>query len=103
MLLFFSVLIEFAQEYSNVFFNKCIHGKFDSQDLKYNIFGLLGFSFFWMFYYLIGISNPETKDIGSVKFLPEIEKINQLKTLLNSGGITTLEFENKKNELLKRI
>lgn len=56
-----------------------------------------------MFYYLIGISNSETKDIGSAKFLPEIEKIDQLKTLLNSGGITTLEFENKKNELLKRI
>ncbi|MGR7813937.1 SHOCT domain-containing protein [Lacinutrix undariae] len=103
MLLFFSVLIEFVQQYSNIFFNKRIHGRFDPQDLKYNIFGLVGFSFFWMFYYLIGISNPNTKDIGSVGVLPEIEKIEQLKTLFNSGGITRLEFENKKYELLKRI
>lgn len=103
MLLFFSVLIEFVQEYSNIFFNKRIHGRFDPQDLKYNIFGLLGFSFFWMFYYLISLSNSDTKTIGNTQVLPEIEKINQLKTLLNSGGITPSEFENKKKELLKRI
>ena len=52
MLFLFSALIEFSQEYSNTFFSKKIHGKFDPEDLKFNLLGLTAFSSIWMVYYL---------------------------------------------------
>ncbi len=53
MLFLFSTLIEFAQEYSNQFFTKRIHGNFDKEDLKYNLLGLCCFSALWIIYQLI--------------------------------------------------
>jgi hypothetical protein len=41
LLILFSVFIEYAQEFSNSLFRKRIHGKFDIQDIKYNIYGLV--------------------------------------------------------------
>lgn len=52
MLFLFSALIEFAQEYSNVFLGKRLHGMFDPEDLKYNLMGLVGFSSIWILFYL---------------------------------------------------
>jgi hypothetical protein len=52
MLFLFSTLIEFAQDYSNAFFHRRIHGNFDPEDLKFNLLGLFGFSAIWMLYYL---------------------------------------------------
>lgn len=46
----FGVLIEFIQAYSNKFFNKRIHGRFDPEDLKWNLLGLIGFSVLWLIY-----------------------------------------------------
>lgn len=46
------VLIEFAQEYSNTLVTKRIHGNFDPLDIKYNLFGLIGFSILWFTYYI---------------------------------------------------
>lgn len=52
LLLTASVLIEFAQEYSNSLVTKRIHGNFDPIDIKYNLFGLIAFSVLWFTYYL---------------------------------------------------
>ncbi len=63
MLLLFSVLIEFAQEYSNILLNKRIHGRFDPNDIKFNLLGLFSFSTLW-FCYLLAIkikNNIHTK------------------------------------------
>ncbi|MBS1763998.1 MAG: hypothetical protein JSS90_03400 [Bacteroidetes bacterium] len=51
MLLLFGTLIEFAQDYSNKLLHKTIHGKFDPNDLKYNLIGMTIFSIFWFAYY----------------------------------------------------
>lgn len=47
-----SILIEFAQEYSNSLVTKRIHGNFDPIDIKYNLFGLVIFSMLWFTYYI---------------------------------------------------
>jgi len=48
-LLCFGFVIEHAQEYSNKFFSKRIHGNYDSEDIKYNLMGLVLFSSLWVF------------------------------------------------------
>ena len=40
--------IELAQEYSNKFFRKRIHGRFDPEDVASNLQGLLYFSAVWI-------------------------------------------------------
>lgn len=50
MLFTFSVLTEFAQEYSNSFVARKIHGNFDPSDLKYNLFGLCCFTILWLIF-----------------------------------------------------
>lgn len=52
-LIVFGILIEFFQEYSNSFFNMRIHGKFDVEDIKYNLLGLMLFSSLWCFNYVL--------------------------------------------------
>ena len=53
-LLYFSgVAIERAQEYSNKFFHKKIHGRYDIEDVQANLKGLVAFSILWIF--LVGI------------------------------------------------
>ncbi len=51
-LLFFSICIEFAQEYSNKFFHARIHGRFDIEDVRANLIGLLFFSAIWLLFFL---------------------------------------------------
>lgn len=48
----FGVCIEYAQEYSNQLVHRRIHGRFDPEDVKYNIMGLLAFSCIWILYLL---------------------------------------------------
>lgn len=43
----FGMAIEAAQEYSNRFFRKRIHGRFDLEDLQGNLTGLIAFSLLW--------------------------------------------------------
>ena len=52
LLFLFSALVEFAQEYSNSFYTKRIHGNFDPIDLRYNLIGLVCFSIFWFLFYI---------------------------------------------------
>jgi hypothetical protein len=40
--------IEYAQAYSNRFFRKRIHGRFDPEDLEWNLKGLIAFSVLWV-------------------------------------------------------
>ena len=52
-LLFFGILyafgisIEYAQAYSNKFFHTRIHGRYDPEDIRANLKGLLAFSAVW--------------------------------------------------------
>ena len=48
----FGAGIEYAQEYSNQLVHRRIHGRFDPEDVKYNIMGLLAFSANWVTYLL---------------------------------------------------
>jgi hypothetical protein len=47
-LYFFGVAIEYAQEYSNKFFHKRIHGRYDIEDIRANLKGLVLFSILWI-------------------------------------------------------
>jgi hypothetical protein len=47
--------IEFAQEYSNHFFDQRIHGNFDKVDVLYNLIGLSGFTMFRLDFKLISL------------------------------------------------
>lgn len=49
----FGYVIERAQEYSNKFFNKRIHGRFDPEDIAWNLKGLLYFSAVWLVFVAI--------------------------------------------------
>ena len=46
----FGYCIELAQEYSNKFFHKRIHGRFDPEDVASNMQGLIYFSAVWIVY-----------------------------------------------------
>ena len=46
----FGYAIELAQEYSNKFFHKRIHGRFDPEDVASNLQGLIYFSAIWIVY-----------------------------------------------------
>lgn len=50
ILFVFGVSIEYAQEYSNKFFAKRIHGRFDKADVQANLKGLIAFSVVWFIY-----------------------------------------------------
>lgn len=47
LLYLFGAGIELAQEYSNRFFRKRIHGRYDPEDVQANLTGLLAFSALW--------------------------------------------------------
>ena len=49
----FGVAIEYAQQYSNTFFHKRIHGNADPEDIHANLQGLLVFSALWLFYVVV--------------------------------------------------
>ncbi len=44
----FGMAIEYAQSYSNKFFRKRIHGRFDPEDVAANLNGLIAFSALWL-------------------------------------------------------
>jgi hypothetical protein len=50
ILYLFGVCIEYAQEYSNKFFHRRIHGRYDIEDVKSNLKGLIAFSVLWIIY-----------------------------------------------------
>jgi hypothetical protein len=52
ILYLFGMSIEYAQEYSNQFFRSRIHGRYDPEDIKYNLRGLIGYSVLWVCYRL---------------------------------------------------
>lgn len=62
----FGVAIEYAQEYSNRLVRHPFHGRFDPEDVKYNIMGLLAFSGIWVAY-LLGawLLRPQKPDKNS--------------------------------------
>jgi len=60
-LAFFGVFIEIFQEYSNSFFRKKIHGRFDKEDLKYNFMGLSLFNSLWLINYFLNKKNLSTE------------------------------------------
>ncbi|RTY67071.1 hypothetical protein [Flavobacterium sp. LB2P53] len=47
-LFLFGVTIEISQQYSNKFFGKKIHGRFDKEDVYSNLKGLILFSIIWL-------------------------------------------------------
>ena len=48
LLYLFGISMEHAQSYSNKFFHTRIHGRFDPEDVKYNLRGLTAFSILWI-------------------------------------------------------
>lgn len=48
VLFLFGVSIEYAQAYSNRFFRTRIHGRFDPEDVQWNLIGLISFSLLWL-------------------------------------------------------
>lgn len=48
----FGFVIEHSQAYSNKFFRTRIHGRYDPEDMKYNVMGLVAFSAVWIVYRL---------------------------------------------------
>ena len=52
-LYFFGVAIEYGQDYSNRFFHRRIHGRFDPEDVRANLNGLIAFSLLWFLYTVI--------------------------------------------------
>ena len=52
-LFLFGMAIEYSQAYSNRFFRTRIHGRFDPEDMKWNLQGLLAFSVLWILWVII--------------------------------------------------
>lgn len=44
----FGIAIEYSQEYSNKFFRRRIHGRYDIEDVQANLKGLVIFSIVWI-------------------------------------------------------
>jgi hypothetical protein len=60
-LYFFSISIEYAQEYSNKLLHVRIHGRYDPEDVKANLKGLIAFSVLWVIYRLaLAVYNRST-------------------------------------------
>lgn len=61
LLYLFSISIEYAQEYSNKYFRARIHGRYDPEDVKYNLRGLIAYSVLWIIYRLgVAVYNKAT-------------------------------------------
>lgn len=108
-LLIFGICIEYAQEYSNKFFNKRIHGRFDIEDVEYNVKGLIAFSALWFTYIVLILGSKksekiipkQTKDLvsepinnwtdGPVDFIGDIHgHADELEQLLHKMGYEKL-------------
>ncbi|NOT94496.1 hypothetical protein [Ferruginibacter sp.] len=53
ILYLFGMAIEYVQEYSNKFFHKRIHGRYDIEDIQSNLKGLIAFSLLWIIYVML--------------------------------------------------
>lgn len=51
----FGMAIEYAQQYSNSFFHNRIHGRFDPEDVQWNLAGLVAFSLVWLLGALVAL------------------------------------------------
>jgi uncharacterized membrane protein YjjP (DUF1212 family) len=73
VLLIFSISIEHAQEYSNKFFHVRIHGRYDPEDVKYNLKGLIAYSLLWISYRLVltGYNRLAFKEAASNREQPK--------------------------------
>jgi hypothetical protein len=60
-LYFFGIGIEFAQEYYNKVFHVRIHGRFDPEDVKANLYGLIAFSILWVIVMLAKLALQSSK------------------------------------------
>lgn len=62
----FGTAIEYAQDYSNRLFHNRIHGRFDPEDIQWNVKGLLLFSILWLVYTLVmlGYKKSTTQKSG---------------------------------------
>lgn len=68
ILYLFSISIEYAQEYSNKFFRVRIHGRYDPEDVKYNLYGLVAFSALWLLYWLASMSmKKDAREPGQLR------------------------------------
>jgi hypothetical protein len=56
-LLLFGMAIEYAQGYSNRFFRSPIHGRFDPEDVQWNLIGLVAFSALWLLWTVVMLAN----------------------------------------------
>jgi hypothetical protein len=52
-LFFLGFTIEHVQEYSNKLVGKTIHGRFDKEDIKWNVYGLIAFSLVWLSHFIL--------------------------------------------------
>lgn len=66
ILYLFGMAIEYAQEYSNKFLHKKIHGRYDPEDILWNLKGLVAFSVLWMIavFVLFVYKRTKLKDTG---------------------------------------
>lgn len=71
LLYLFGYAIELAQEYSNKFFHRRIHGRFDPEDVASNLQGLIYFSAIWIVY--AAISFLLKKPAGVIESQPKSE------------------------------
>jgi hypothetical protein len=62
----FGACIEYAQEFSNRLVRHPFHGRYDPEDVKYNIMGLLAFSGIWVIY-LLGAWLLKSQQKGTVR------------------------------------
>lgn len=63
----FGVTIEYAQQYSNIYFHTRIHGNADPEDIHANLLGLIGFSCLWFLYIIIFFISASVKKENSTK------------------------------------
>jgi len=69
ILYLFGMAIEYGQAYSNRFFTQKIHGRFDPEDVAWNLKGLLAFSLVWLVYTAVVIIYKKT--LAETKALPQ--------------------------------
>lgn len=57
----FGMAIEYVQAYSNKFFRSRIHGRFDPEDMQWNLRGLIFFSVLWLLCVVVSKVYKSTK------------------------------------------
>lgn len=70
------ITIEYAQQYSNRFFAQRIHGRFDPEDVKWNLIGLIAFSVAWVSITSIRyfLKTPVVTSAHKEVIIPQVQK-----------------------------